>query len=169
MTIHISSNSLSLVAYPDLPAYSPHMATKYDDDVINWANEQAAFLRAGNFAALDIEHIADEVEDVGKSEQRELATRMALLLAHLLKWMAQPERRGSSWETTVKVQRRGVTLRIKRTPSLKRDLKDPEWWEDVWGDALLAAVKETGLDIISFPATCPWSADQIMDAGFLPE
>jgi Domain of unknown function DUF29 len=151
-----------------VPAYSERMATKYDEDVVTWANEQAAFLRAGNFAALDIEHIADEVEDVGKSEQRELESRMALLLAHLLKWTFQPDRRGSSWETTIKVQRRGVALRIKRTPSLKRDLQDPEWWEDVWGDALLAAAKETGMELVSFPQTCPWSADQIMDAEFLP-
>jgi Domain of unknown function DUF29 len=157
-----------MIAYHDGPAYSAPMATKYDDDVISWANEQAAFLRAGNFAALDIEHIADEVEDVGKSEQRELESRMALLLAHLLKWTFQPERRGSSWETTIKVQRRGVALRMKRTPSLKRNLKDPEWWEDVWGDALLAAAKETGLELGTFPPACPWSADQIMNAGFLP-
>ena len=62
------------------------MSTRYETDVVAWANEQAALLRAGKFSALDIEHIADEVEDVGKSEKRELASRMAVLLSHLLKW-----------------------------------------------------------------------------------
>jgi Domain of unknown function DUF29 len=142
------------------------MATKYDEDVISWANEQAAFLRAGNFAALDIEHIADEVEDVGKSEQRELETRMALLLAHLLKWHVQPERRGSSWETTIRNQRKAVALRLKKTPSLKADLVEAEWWDIAWGDAVYQAERETGLK--DLPGTCPWSVDQIMDAGFLP-
>jgi Domain of unknown function DUF29 len=143
------------------------MATRYDDDVIAWANEQAAFLRAGNFAALDIEHIADEVEDVGKSEQRELESRMALLLAHLLKWMVQPGRRGTSWETTIRNQRKAVALRLRKTPSLKADLGEIEWWDVAWGDAVYQAEKETGLK--DLPAACPWSMDQIMDAGFLPE
>jgi Domain of unknown function DUF29 len=142
-------------------------ATKYKTDVIAWANEQAAFLRAGNFAALDIDHIADEVEDVGKSEQRELESRMALLLCHLLKWQFQPERRGASWEVTIREQRKGVERRIKRTPSLKADLNDPEWWEDVWSEALLDAASVTELD--TFPATCPWTRAQIMDQSFLPD
>ena len=62
------------------------MTTTYETDIIAWANEQAAFIRAGKFDLLDIEHIAEEIEDVGKSEKRELASRMAVLLMHLLKW-----------------------------------------------------------------------------------
>ena len=58
------------------------MQTPYETDVIAWAIEQACLLRAGKFATLDIEHIAEEIEDVGKSEQRELASRMTVLLAH---------------------------------------------------------------------------------------
>lgn len=143
------------------------MATRYDEDVIAWANEQAAHLRARNFSKLDIEHIADEVEDVGKSEQRELESRMALLLAHLLKWLFQPERRGSSWETTIRNQRKAVAARIEKTPSLKPVLDDAEWWEIAWGDAVYQAEKETGLK--DLPAECPWSREQIMDAGFLPD
>ena len=143
------------------------MATKYDDDVIAWANEQAAFLRAGNFSALDIEHIADEVEDVGKSEQRELESRMALLLAHLLKWSFQPERRGTSWQTTIRNQRKGVARRLAKTPSLKADLVDNEWWDVTWGDAVYQANMETGIQ--DFPASCPWTYDRIMDPEFLPE
>ena len=61
------------------------MSTSYEVDVVAWANEQAEFLRAGRFDQLDREHLAEEIEDVGKSEQRELANRMAALLAHLLK------------------------------------------------------------------------------------
>jgi hypothetical protein len=60
------------------------MATSYQTDVIAWANEQAAFIRMGKFDQLDLKHLAEEIEDVGKSEQRELASRMAVLLAHLL-------------------------------------------------------------------------------------
>ena len=71
------------------------MGTDYETDVVAWASEQARLIRAGRFDLVDREHIAEEIEDVGKSEQRELATRMAVLLAHLLKWQHQPERRGA--------------------------------------------------------------------------
>ncbi len=104
----------------------------YDKDVIAWANEQARLLRAGRFDALDIEHIADEIEDVGKSEKRELAGRMAVLLAHMLKWQYQPGGRGNSWRRTIKEQRNRVGLCIDQTPSLKADLRNSVWWSDVW-------------------------------------
>jgi hypothetical protein len=62
------------------------LTADYEQDVIAWANQQARLLRSGQFVALDIEHLAEEIEDVGKSEQREPVNRLALLLAHLLKW-----------------------------------------------------------------------------------
>jgi hypothetical protein len=55
------------------------MSTRYETDVVAWANEQASLLRAGRFELLDRDHIAEEIEDVGKSEQRELASRMSVL------------------------------------------------------------------------------------------
>jgi hypothetical protein len=141
----------------------------YEADIVAWADEQARLLRAGRFDALDIGHLADEIEDVGKSEQRELSSRMAVLVAHLLKWRCQPERRGSSWEVTIRSQRDSVARRLRKTPSLKASLADADWWADVWGDALADAVRETGLGRERFPEGCPWTAEQILDAGFWPE
>ena len=138
----------------------------YDNDVIAWANEQAQLLRAGCFHALDIEHIADEIEDVGKSEKRELAGRMAVLLAHMLKWQYQPGGRGDSWRRTIKEQRNRVGLCIDQTPSLKADLRSSVWWSDVWSDAVAKASQETGLG--DFPESCPWTFDQIMNPQFWP-
>ena len=48
------------------------MSVAYEKDIVAWANEQASFIRAGRFDLLYLEHIAEEIEDVGKSEQREL-------------------------------------------------------------------------------------------------
>ena len=107
----------------------------YEDDVVAWANEQARLLRTGRFDLLDIEHIAEEIEDVGKSEQRELANRMAVLLTHLLKWHYQPERRGASWESMIRALRRALARRLEKTPSLHGTIADPVWWEDPWLDA----------------------------------
>jgi hypothetical protein len=143
------------------------MTTAYKTDVIAWANEQASLLRAGKFSQLDIEHIADEVEDVGKSEQRELENRMATLLAHLIKWKFQPERRGRSWEATAREQRRMILRRLEKTPSLKNDLADPEWLADAWSDAKLKVLQEAGLE--DLPLDCPWSVADVLRQDFLPD
>jgi len=143
------------------------MGTPYEKDVVAWAIEQAALLRSGQLSALDIEHIAEEIEDVGKSEKRELASRMAVLLSHLLKWQHQPGRRGSSWTRTLKEQRKAIAAAIRQTPSLKASLSDPDWVAGVWADAVTKAVDETGLD--SFPEDCPWSMEQVLTEEFFPE
>lgn len=142
------------------------MKTTYENDVVAWAHEQAKLLRSGQLSALDVEHIAEEIEDVGKSEQRELANRMAVLLAHLLKWQHQPAKRSKSWETTMRYQRAAIVKRLKRTPSLKPMLSDPEWIEDMWGDAVAHATSETGLD--TFQETCPWPLVATIADGWVP-
>jgi hypothetical protein len=141
----------------------------YDEDLVAWAQEQARHLREGRFELLDIEHLAEEIEDVGRSEQRELANRMAVLLAHLLKWRYQPERRGVSWQVTLSGQRERLRRRLEKTPSLKATLSDPDWWADAWLDARIEAARETGVEIQRFPAACPWTVEQILGEGWLPE
>ena len=143
--------------------------SRYEDDIVQWSREQASLLRSRQLSELDIEHLADEIEDVGKSEQCELAARMVVLLVHLLKWKHQPALRGSSWQTTIKTQRNGITRRVDKTPGLKATLLEADWWEDVWGDTVDQAVKETGLSEDLFPASCPWPTKQILSLEWLPE
>ncbi len=138
----------------------------YETDVIAWAQEQVRLLRAGQFSLLDIEHIAEEIEDVGKSEKRELRNRMSVLLAHLLKWQYQPERQGNSWRRTIKEQRKAILDCLDETPSLKPDMQDPRWWERVWADAISAILKEVELD--GLPESCPWAFAEILEPTWLP-
>jgi hypothetical protein len=146
------------------------MTVRYEEDVVAWAWEQAALLRAGKLSALDIEHIAEEIEDVGKSEQRELANRMAVLIAHLLKWKFQPLRRGASWAATINAQRAAVARRLRKTPSLRVSFDDPEWQADAWADGVTLAAKEMGLDDNHpLPHAPIWSMDQMVADGFLPD
>ena len=143
------------------------MNAAYDKDIVAWANEQAGFIRAGRFDLVDAEHLAEEMEIMGKSEKRELASRMALLLAHLLKWQYQPNRRGTSWQKTIRVQRKDIAYELRDMPSLKTLLTDQEWADLVWEKAVLQAEDETGLD--NFPETCTWTKEQILDQDFFPE
>lgn len=140
------------------------MTIAYEKDILGWANEQARLLRAGRFDLLDLKNLAEEIEDVGKSEKRELKNRMAVLLANLLKWKYQPERQGASWQRTIKEQRKGVKRSIEETPSRKASLNEISWWSAVWSDAVIQVATETGLS--DFPEECPWTLDEILENRF---
>lgn len=142
-------------------------ATLYDTDFYAWANQQAALLRSGKLSALDAGNLAEEIESMGKGERRELESRLAVLLLHLLKWHSQPGLRGTSWRLSIEEQRRKAARLIKQNPSLKSVLG--EALEDAYGDALIAAERETGFARATFPAENPWSFERIMDEGFWPE
>ena len=141
-------------------------ASLYDQDFYAWAHEQAALLRAGNLTAADIEHIAEEIESMGKTEKRELVSRLTVLLTHLLKWRYQPPHRGPSWEVTIRNQRRDITDHLADNPSLKARL--PESTASAYERAVDNAYAETGLPRSTFPALCPWAFLQIIDAEFWP-
>ena len=67
-----------------------------ETDFYGWANEQAALLRAGRLEAADIANIVEELESKGRSEKRELISRLTELLVDLLKWRFQPAGRSTS-------------------------------------------------------------------------
>jgi hypothetical protein len=145
------------------------MGTPYEKDVVAWAWEQAALLRAGKLASIDIEHIAEEIEDVAKTESRELRSRLAVLLAHLLKWQYQTERRSKSWTNTIRTQRKEALSVLNEAPSLRRRFDDAEWLDLVWSKARTQAEAETGIDFDTFPEVCPWTMATVLEEGFLPE
>jgi hypothetical protein len=138
----------------------------YDLDFYAWANEQARLLRAGELSEADIEHIAEEIESMGRAEKRELVSRLSVLLAHLLKWQYQPARQGASWEVTITNQRRALVRHLNDNPSLKSRI--PEALADAYGDARGEARAETGLPETTFPEACPWPFDKAMDQTFWP-
>ena len=143
------------------------MDTVYEQDFFAWANQQAALLRAGRLSEADIAHIAEEIESMGKSEKRELISRLKVLMMHLLKWQSQPTGRSTSWRLTVEEQRREVVDHLADNPSLQ-SLMDTAL-ASAYGSAVLAAARETGLDVALFPEECPWSYAQIIDRAFWPE
>ena len=68
----------------------------HDSDFYAWTLEQAALLRARRVGEADLEAIAEEIESMGKTEKRELVSRLTVLLLHLLKWQASAVRIGAS-------------------------------------------------------------------------
>jgi hypothetical protein len=139
----------------------------YDQDFFAWANEQAALLRAGRLAEADIDHIAEEIESMGKTEKRVLVSRLTVLLLHLLKWQFQPDRRGANWEATIAVQRDDLADHLIDNPSLQARI--PEAVASAYRKAVIMTYGETALPPQTLPIICPWSFAQIMDPAFWPD
>ena len=138
----------------------------YEADFYAWAHEQARLLREGRWAEADIANIAEEIEGMGRSEKRELISRLAVLLTHFLKWEHQPALRSRSWELTIRGQRRKLDRHLADNPSLMSLLDQAV--ADAYGDALLEAQLQTGLSEQTFPQTCPYQRERILDNAFLP-
>lgn len=143
------------------------MTSLYHTDFHAWANQQAALLRAGNLGAADIPNLIEEIESMGRSEQRELVNRLVVLLLHLLKWRFQPSLRGHSWRLSIREQRLRLAAHLADNPSLKAKLDLA--MSRAYSLALIEAERETGLAESTFPPDCPFSFDQIMDDHFWPD
>jgi hypothetical protein len=141
--------------------------TSYDTDFHQWIDEQTAALKAGRYDRLDVMHLIEELDGMSARERRELINRLAVLLAHLLKWQFQPERRCTGWRLTINEQRRQLALLLEDSPSLARRL--PEFLERAYRNGSHAALEETGFLKSPFPETCAYGIEQLLDEGFWPE
>ena len=139
----------------------------YHQDFYAWTQQQAALLAAHSFAGLDVEHLIEEVESMGRSERRELENRVEELLLHLLKWQFQPGRRTNSWRASIRYQRIGVAKVLRQNPSLRPLLI--EIVGDAYEAAVVRAESETGLPEATFPNQCPFSIQAMQDPQWLPE
>ena len=140
---------------------------RYDQDIVAWAHEQALLLRSGQLSAIDAEHLAQEIEAVSASERRELRNRLKVLLQHLLKWQYQPERRTRSWLASMLEQRDSIEDVLKTSPSLQISFADD--LASAYSSAVRYAAEETGKDARAFPRTCPYSLNNVLLDGWLPE
>jgi hypothetical protein len=145
----------------------PAAASLYDEDFAVWTAETARLLRAGRFDEVDIEHVAEEIEDMGKRDKRELHSRLTVLILHLLKWKWQPEKQTRGWQSTLLTQRAELDRLLQDSPSLRRATAAAV--AKVYPTVLETVVLETGLPATAFPSECPFSPDQILDREFLPE
>jgi hypothetical protein len=139
----------------------------YDADFSQWSEEQAALLRAGRFDRLDAENIAEEIESLGRSQKHEIVSRLTVVLVHLLKWSYQAGGRSPSWQSSIILGRDEIERLIEESPSLRT--YPGEMLHRAYRKAPRIAAAETGLPQESFPQTCPFSIEQVLDDDFWPD
>jgi hypothetical protein len=144
-------------------------AAWYDQDFYAWTQEQAALLREGALDDLDVTHLAEEIESLGKSDRRALGSHLRNLVLHLLQWHWQPTGRdpGHSWRSSIRNARAEIAVLLEDSPSLRREVAGllGRWYPLAREDAS----DETGLPLTTFPEACPWTSEQVLDADFWPE
>jgi hypothetical protein len=142
-------------------------APGYDADFYAWTQTQAAALRAKEWPALDIEHLAEEIESLGKSDRRAIESHLERLLLHLLKGCFDPARDPRRvWQLSARHARREIAKLTRDSPSLRdhpaHSLTDA--YRHARGDAAI----DTGLPLVTFPDACPWSITQVLEEDFWP-
>ena len=139
---------------------------RYQDDYHAWALQQAALVKAGRFADLDGKNLAAQLKGLAMSEEREIESRLTVLLQHLLEWEFQPDGRTKSWRASILEQRNRINRVIRRSPSLRRH---PDTViDEEYRVARLRASDETGLALGRFPSVRPYSAADVLDEQFWP-
>ena len=139
----------------------------YDEDFYAWTITTAELLRQRRFSEIDIAHLAEELEDMGKREHRALESHIRNVTLHLLKWRYQPEKRGTSWRQSIRNGRIEIQKLLRDSPSLASQM--PQILEEEYPAARADASDETGLTEDTFPAHCPFTAELVLNVGFWPE
>jgi hypothetical protein len=149
--------------------------TLYDRDLQLWIDQTIHQLKNREFGSLDIEHLIEELVDLGRAEKNALKSNLTILLAHLLKLLVQhdvPDSMKGSWYGSVLEHRQRVIDNLADTPSLKNILL--ETVEKAYHAGRKLAVKEGKLAKFGvrlpadsdYPMSCPFSIEQILDEDF---
>ena len=143
------------------------MSEKYLADFNSWIDQTAQLLRESRWHEIDVLHLIEEVEDLGKSERRGIASQLTRLLLHLLKWQYQPQRRSDSWLDSITDARTQIELAIEDSPSLRS--YPAEQLEESYQRARRQAARQTSVEISMFPDLCPYSPELVLAEDWLPE
>ena len=145
---------------------------RYEDDFYAWTQYQAEVLRSLHVSdnRFDREHVAEEIEDLGKSERDAVRSQIRRIIEHLLKLTYSPaEQPRYDWMHSIADAR--AALEDKPSPTLRREVEAT--LEKLYADgrrhaalALRAFGEETAAR--AFPPVCPYSLDEICRQDWYP-
>ena len=123
---------------------SASASSAYDEDFFSWTQDQAAALRrAGAHGEIDIERLAEEIEDLGKRDLREVESFLELIIVHLMKIAGDPEAPSvPHWRSEVRAFSRSAAKAF--SPGMRRLIDMPRLWEEAL-DSLAADRRDLGL------------------------
>ena len=142
----------------------------YERDYYAWIRKQIRAIRERRLEEVDWTNVAEEMDDLGKSEKRSVEPHIARIIEHLLKLSYTPERprrlNRRGWEITVREARRQLGRLFDESPSLRR--KTREVFPHAYQGGRNAVLIATTLSEAVLPESSPWSLEQVLDEGFIP-
>lgn len=138
----------------------------YETDETAWLEQMAELVRDRRLDDLDLPNLSEFLSDMAKRDRREVESRVAVLLAHLLKWTYQPDRRSGGWRATVEVQRHELSL-LLQSAALRAHAEDT--LASAYAAAVRQAAAETELPATTFPAECQYTAVGLLRLDLLAD
>lgn len=138
----------------------PSLASLYEEDETAWLEQMAELVASGRWDEVDRENLTEFLTSMARRDKREVLHRLQVLLAHLLKWEYQPDKRSKSWRNTIRSQRDELASLLK-SGSLRKHAA--EVFADAYRHAVELAMAETVLLEDVFPSESPWSLDEALE------
>ena len=142
-------------------------ANLYDRDYYLWLSHTAQLIKDGKFAEIDATNLIEEIEDMGRSEQRGVESNLVIVLLHLLKYKYQSEKRTNSWKSSIREHRRRLRKAFAASPSLKQYFE--QVFDECYQDGREQAADETGLTLDTFPTCSPFTPAEVLNSDYLPQ
>ncbi|HAX77615.1 MAG TPA: DUF29 domain-containing protein [Cyanobacteria bacterium UBA11372] len=156
---------------PDLQLKSiSNTSNLYDTDFYLWAQTTAQLLKEKRLDMVDFENLIEEIESMGKSDKKELKSRITTLIEHLLKikyWQSEKANNARGWRQTIVEQRRQIEYLLEDSPSLRGLLS--EIWSECYVNARKDIIKKYELDAEIFPSEPAFSLEDILNENYIPE
>lgn len=136
------------------------MTVNYETDYSEWLAQTAKAVEEGRWDEIDRAKLAEELADLGRSEQRGIESQLRRIMIHALKILHQPWLHTRSWDLTIADARETLRRQFKENPSL--EARAAELIADAYGRARIAAAKQTRLDLATFPERCPFTVVDVL-------
>ena len=138
----------------------------YETDETAWLDVMADLIRAGRLSELDYPNLREHLEAMALRDRKKVESRLAILIAHVLKWTHQPEMRTQSWRNTI-VEHRFKLNKTAAHVTLRKHAESV--LAECYSEAVALAIEQTKLPAETFPEECPWTLEQLLSAEVLGE
>jgi hypothetical protein len=142
----------------------------YERDYYAWIQKQVRALRKRRVEEIDWANVAEEIEDLGKSEKHSVESHMARISEHFLTLAYSSTRVKSlnrrGWELSIREARHQINKLLRESPSLRG--KAAELYADAYETGRNSVLSALNLPDSPLPEIPPWSLEQILNDKFLP-
>src|SRR5216684_6595639 len=154
-----------------MASIKPSPSQLYDHDYYAWVRDQVRALRERRIEEVDWGNVAEEIDDLGKSEKRSVQSHLETLIEHLLKLSyargISRVRNARLWENTIELARFRIRGLLDESPSLRGALEG--LFGNAYKGARISARRGLGFPREPLPETPPWTLEQVLDDSFVPK